>query len=101
MLLLRLCQSDGPLEVVRQAVATVCGMMPVGLSRWRKTGAAGALARAILQWAGTNLILCALLRCRKITLEIHRLPKCRREFGLYSQGSFRMAATRNTVRIAS
>jgi hypothetical protein len=30
-----------------------------------KTGAAGALARAIvihLQWAGTNLILCALLR---------------------------------------
>ena len=46
-----------------QAVATVGGMMSVGLAL-EKTGAAGALAHAIvihLQWAGTNLILCALL----------------------------------------
>ena len=46
-----------------QAVATVGGMMSVGLAL-EKTGAAGALAHAIvihLQWAGTNLILGALL----------------------------------------
>jgi di/tricarboxylate transporter len=46
-----------------QAVATVGGMMSVGLAL-EKTGAAGALAHAIvihLQSAGTNLILCALL----------------------------------------
>src|SRR3984893_8299590 len=46
-----------------QAVATVGGMMSVGLAL-EKTGAAGALAHSIvihLQSAGTNLILCALL----------------------------------------
>jgi di/tricarboxylate transporter len=46
-----------------QAVATVGGMMSVGLAL-EKTGAAEALAHAIvihLQWAGTNLILGALL----------------------------------------
>jgi di/tricarboxylate transporter len=45
------------------AVATVGGMMSVGLAL-EKTGAAGALAHALvihLQWAGTNLILGALL----------------------------------------
>ncbi|MBV8175496.1 MAG: anion permease [Verrucomicrobia bacterium] len=46
-----------------QAVATVGGMMSLGLAL-EKTGAAGALAHAIVtnfQWAGPNLILCALL----------------------------------------
>jgi di/tricarboxylate transporter len=46
-----------------QAVATVGGMMSLGLAL-EKTGAAGALAHAVvsnLQWAGANLILCALL----------------------------------------
>src|ERR1700751_3100896 len=46
-----------------QAVATVGGMMSVGLAL-EKTGAAGALAHVIvihLQSVGTNLILCALL----------------------------------------
>ena len=46
-----------------QAVATVGGMMSLGLAL-EKTGAAGALAHLIvtnLQWAGPNVILCALL----------------------------------------
>lgn len=46
-----------------QAVATVGGMMSLGLAL-EKTGAAGALAHFIVanfQWAGANLILCALL----------------------------------------
>ena len=46
-----------------QAVATVGGMMSLGLAL-EKTGAAGALAHAIVanfEWAGPNLILCALL----------------------------------------
>jgi di/tricarboxylate transporter len=46
-----------------QAVATVGGMMSLGLAL-EKTGAAGALAHVIVsnfQWAGANLILCALL----------------------------------------
>jgi di/tricarboxylate transporter len=46
-----------------QAVATVGGMMSLGLAL-EKTGAAGALAHAVVsnfQWAGANLILCALL----------------------------------------
>jgi di/tricarboxylate transporter len=45
------------------AVATVGGMMSLGFAL-EKTGAAGVLAHAIvtnLQWAGPNLILCALL----------------------------------------
>src|ERR1700739_2462138 len=45
-----------------QAVATVGGMMSLGLAL-EKTGAAGALAHIIVsnfQWAGANLILCAL-----------------------------------------
>ena len=46
-----------------QAVATVGGMMSLGLAL-EKTGAAGALAHLIvtnLEWAGPNVILCALL----------------------------------------
>ncbi|HMD44032.1 MAG TPA: SLC13 family permease [Candidatus Acidoferrum sp.] len=46
-----------------QAVTTVGGMMSLGLAL-EKTGAAGALAHAIVanfEWAGPNLILCALL----------------------------------------
>jgi di/tricarboxylate transporter len=46
-----------------QAVATVGGMMSLGLAL-EKTGAAGALAHfivTIFQWAGANWILCALL----------------------------------------
>ncbi len=46
-----------------QAVATVGGMMSLGLAL-EKTGAAGALAHAIVtnfQWAGANLIFCVLL----------------------------------------
>jgi di/tricarboxylate transporter len=45
------------------AVATVGGMMSLGIAL-EKTGAAGMLAHAIVtnfQWAGPNLILCALL----------------------------------------
>jgi di/tricarboxylate transporter len=45
------------------AVATVGGMMSFGLAL-EKTGAAGALAHAIVahaEWAGANLIFCALL----------------------------------------
>jgi di/tricarboxylate transporter len=46
-----------------QAVATVGGMMSIGLAL-EKTGAAAALAHTIVtnfQWAGANLILCVLL----------------------------------------
>jgi di/tricarboxylate transporter len=46
-----------------QAVATVGGMMSLGLAL-EKTGAAGALAHAIVanfEWTGPNMILCALL----------------------------------------
>jgi hypothetical protein len=59
------CQSDGHLQVGRLASRCDRRWHDVGGSlALEKTGAAGALTRAIvihLQWAGTNVILCTLL----------------------------------------
>jgi hypothetical protein len=114
VLLLRLGQSDGPLQVGR--LPSRCDrrwMMSMDLAL-EKTGAAGALACTIVihfQWAGAKFDSAALPTLTpailqpsgKVALETRRRPSAGESLDVFAVqfGSFRIAAIRNTVRIAS